>query len=375
MKVMPVFGTRPEAIKMCPLVKELMADGSFEVSVCVTGQHRELLDDVLGVFGIVPDYDLGIMRRGQTLSDVTCGVLSGMERVLTQASPELVLVHGDTTTALAAALAAYYRRIPVGHVEAGLRTGDIYAPYPEEVNRAAIGTIASLHFAPTEGAAENLLREGKQRSRVFVTGNTVIDALRTTVRADYSHALLDRAAGRRIVLVTAHRRENLGAPMVRIFSAIAELARAREDIFVIFPVHPNPEIRRLTGSMLADIPNVALTEPLSVPDFHNFLARSALVLTDSGGAQEEAPFFGVPVLVMRDTTERPEGILAGTALLVGTQRQTILEESLRLLSDPAAYADMARAKNPYGDGFASRKICEILKNTRFLGKMLQKNRG
>ncbi len=361
MKVMLVFGTRPEAIKMCPLVQSLRADGAFDVSVCVTGQHRELLDDVLRAFDITPDYDLCLMREGQSLSDVTCGVLQGMAQVLTESSPALVLVHGDTTTAFSAALAAYYRRIPVGHVEAGLRTGNLYSPYPEEFNRMAIGNLAALHFAPTESAKENLIREGKPSEHIFVTGNTVIDALRTTVREDYSHPLLLRAAGRRLVMVTAHRRENHGEPMERIFSAVAALAKENKDVFVVFPVHPNPEVRRTAYRLLSGMDNVALTEPLSVFDFHNFLARCTLVLTDSGGAQEEAPFFGVPVLVMRDTTERPEGIRAGTAVLVGTQTETILHTARTLLSDEAAYARMARAQNPYGDGFSAQKITDILK--------------
>ena len=347
---------------MCPLVRALKEDEAFDVRVCVTGQHRELLDGVLDAFSVTAEYDLGIMRPGQTLSDITCGVLSGMARVLLEARPELVLVHGDTTTAFAAALAAYYARIPVAHVEAGLRTGDLYAPYPEEFNRVAVGDLAALHFSPTERARENLLREGKDPARIFVTGNTVIDALRTTVRADFSHPLLTRAAGRRLILMTAHRRENLGRPMERIFSAVRTLAKAHSDVFVVYPVHPNPEIRLLAERMLSDVRNIALTAPMDVFDFHNFLSRATLVLTDSGGAQEEAPFFGVPVLVMRDTTERPEGLDAGTAMLVGTRTETILAGVETLLCDPAAYARMARAKNPYGDGYASLRIRDILKN-------------
>ncbi|MBO5047564.1 MAG: UDP-N-acetylglucosamine 2-epimerase (non-hydrolyzing) [Clostridia bacterium] len=359
-KIMLVFGTRPEAIKMCPLVSELKRCGHFEVIVAVTGQHRELLDAVLRVFDITPDYDLAVMKEGQTLFDVTSAVLCGMERVLEKASPDLVLVHGDTTTAFAAALAAYYKKIPVGHVEAGLRTGDLYAPYPEEFNRLAIGNLAAFHFSPTEDARANLLNEGKAPETVYVTGNTAIDALKTTVRAEYTHPLLEICGKRRLILLTAHRRENVGAPMERIFSAVKTFAAAHEDVFFVYPVHPSPAVRKTAYAMLSSLPNVALTEPLSVVDFHNFMARATLVLTDSGGAQEEAPFFGVPVLVMRETTERPEGIRAGTAMLVGTEETKILQTLEALLSDAALYRRMATAKNPYGDGFASQKICEIL---------------
>lgn len=359
-KIMLVFGTRPEAIKMCPLVSELKRCGHFEVIVAVTGQHRELLDAVLRVFDITPDYDLAVMKEGQTLFDVTSAVLCGMERVLEEASPDLVLVHGDTTTAFAAALAAYYKKIPVGHVEAGLRTGDLYAPYPEEFNRLAIGNLAAFHFSPTEDARANLLNEGKAPETVYVTGNTAIDALKTTVRVEYTHPLLEICGKRRLILLTAHRRENVGAPMERIFSAVKTFAAAHEDVFFVYPVHPSPAVRKMAYAMLSSLPNVALTEPLSVVDFHNFMARATLVLTDSGGAQEEAPFFGVPVLVMRETTERPEGIRAGTAMLVGTEETKILQTLEALLSDAALYRRMATAKNPYGDGFASQKICEIL---------------
>ncbi len=359
-KIMLVFGTRPEAVKMCPLVSALKRVEGFDVTVTVTGQHRELLSDVLSVFGVVPDYDLAVMREGQTLFDVTSGVLLGMERVLAEACPDLVLVHGDTTTAFAAALAAYYKRIPVGHVEAGLRTGDIYAPYPEEFNRMAVGDLAAYHFAPTERAKETLLREGKDPAQVFVTGNTVIDALKTTVKEAYSHPALEFCAGKRLILMTAHRRENLGAPMRRIFSAVRTLAETYADVAVVYPVHPNPAVLHMAREMLSDVPNVLLTEPLSVLDFHNILARAALVLTDSGGAQEEAPYFGVPVLVLREVTERPEGVEAGTAMLVGTDEARILRETSALLGDEAAYARMARAENPYGNGTASQKIAEIL---------------
>ncbi len=370
--VMLVFGTRPEAIKMCPLIAALKQESDFSVTVTVTGQHREMLDDVLRIFGVVPDYDLAVMKTGQTLFDVTSAVLLGMERVLREAKPDLVLVHGDTTTAFAAALAAYYQKIPVGHVEAGLRTGNILSPYPEEFNRNAIGNIAAYHFAPTETAKETLLREGKTKERIFLTGNTVIDALKTTVRDDYTHPILSKCRDRRLLLLTAHRRENLGEPMTRIFSAVRQLMQKHDDLFAVYPVHPSPAVRETAYRMLSDIPNLVLTEPLSVIDFHNVLARATLVLTDSGGAQEEAPFFGVPVLVMRETTERPEGICAGCAALVGTDTEKILSVCETLLNNPAAYGKMAHAENPYGDGFASQKICDILKNQPFFDNMPQK---
>jgi UDP-N-acetylglucosamine 2-epimerase (non-hydrolysing) len=359
-KIMLVFGTRPEAIKMCPLVRELREYGHLQVIVAVTGQHRELLDAVLRVFDVTPDYDLAVMKEGQTLFDVTSAVLCGMERVLEEASPDLVLVHGDTTTAFAAALAAYYKKIPVGHVEAGLRTGNLYAPYPEEFNRLAIGNLAAFHFSPTEDARAHLLQEGKDPETVYVTGNTAIDALKTTVKEAYTHPLLEKCGSRRLILLTAHRRENIGAPMEHIFSAVKTFAMAHEDVFFVYPVHPSPAVRKMAHEMLSSLTNVVLTEPLSVVDFHNFMARATLVLTDSGGAQEEAPFFGVPVLVMRETTERPEGIRAGTAMLVGTDESKILQALEDLLSDAALYRRMATAQNPYGDGFASQKICEIL---------------
>lgn len=362
-KIMLVFGTRPEAIKMCPLVRELKGCGHFEVIVAVTGQHRELLDAVLRVFNVVPDYDLAVMKEGQTLFDVTSAVLCGMEKVLEEASPDLVLVHGDTTTAFAAALAAYYKKIPVGHVEAGLRTGNLYAPYPEEFNRLAIGNLATFHFSPTEEAKAHLLKEGKDPKAVYVTGNTAIDALKTTVKEAYTHPLLETCGNRHLILLTAHRRENIGAPMAHIFSAVKAFAKAHEDVFFVYPVHPSPAVRGMAHEMLSSLPNVALTEPLSVVDFHNFMARAMLVLTDSGGAQEEAPFFGVPVLVMRETTERPEGIRAGTAMLVGTDEDKILQALEKLLSDTAFYQRMATAQNPYGDGFASQKIRKILEKT------------
>lgn len=371
-RIMLVFGTRPEAIKMCPLVRELKKQDEFDVIVVVTGQHREMLDEVLRVFGVLPDHDLAVMKEGQTLFDVTSAVLLGMERILDKESPDLVLVHGDTTTAFAAALASYYKKIPVGHVEAGLRTGNLYAPYPEEFNRMAVSDLAAFHFSPTTSARENLIKEGKTPERIFVTGNTAIDALKTTVQEEYTHPILERCGERRLILLTAHRRENLGEPMERIFFAVRTLAERRADVFIVYPVHPNPAVRETAHRALSDIPNVVLCEPLSVIDFHNFMARAALILTDSGGAQEEAPFFGIPVLVMRETTERPEGILAGTAVLVGTDEERILKMSETLLSDGEAYARMSRAQNPYGDGFASEKICEILRKSQNFVNLQQK---
>ncbi len=359
-KIMLVFGTRPEAIKMCPVAKALSRREEFCVRVTVTGQHRELLDGVLSVFDVKPDHDLAVMKEGQTLTSLTSEILTGMARVLEQEKPDLVLVHGDTTTSFATGLAAFYHKIPVGHVEAGLRTGDIYAPFPEEFNRLAVGDIAAFHFAPTETARAALLGEGKPDDRIFVTGNTAIDALKTTVREDFSHPILDFSAGRRIILLTAHRRENHGEGLSRIFTAIKRLAAWGADLAIIYPVHPSPAVKEPAYAALSDVPNVLLTEPLSVVDFHNIMARSTLVLTDSGGAQEEAPYFGVPVLVMRDVTERPEGLAAGTARLVGTDALRIEEAVRRLLTDPVAYAEMAKAVSPYGDGTASEKIAEIL---------------
>lgn len=359
-KIMLVFGTRPEAIKMCPLVLELKKRKGLAVRVCVTGQHREMLDSVLAFFGVIPDFDLAVMKSGQTLFDVTGAVLCGMQNILEKERPDVVLVHGDTTTAFAAALAAYYLKIPVGHVEAGLRTGDLYAPYPEEFNRAAVGILAAYHFAPTAHAAENLLREGKSENTVYVTGNTVIDALGMTVQKSYSHPVLDKVGGHRMILMTAHRRENLGEPMKRMFSAIRRLCEECPDVFLVYPVHPNPAVGDAAHAVFDGCGNAILIPPLDVVDFHNFMARAYFILTDSGGAQEEAPAFGIPVLVMRDTTERPEGIAAGTARLVGTDSDVIFSECERLLSDPAEYAKMAHAENPYGDGHASERIADIL---------------
>lgn len=364
-KIMLVFGTRPEAIKMCPLVWALKHRENVQTVVCVTGQHREMLDSVLSLFDVVPDHDLEIMRDGQTLSQITSAVLLGMERILELEKPDLVLVHGDTTTAFAAGLAAFYQKIPVGHVEAGLRTGDMMSPFPEEFNRFSVSAFASFHFAPTQTAKENLLAEGKHEQSIFVTGNTAIDAMQFTVKNDYMHPVLQEAAGRRVILMTAHRRENLGEGLSHIFAAVKTLAEKHPEIFIIYPVHPNPLVKNAAQEMLAGLENVRLIPPLSAVDFHNFMARSYLVLTDSGGAQEEAPFFGVPVLVMRDTTERPEGIEAGTAKLVGTKEDEIFAACEELLENPASYVKMARAANPYGDGHAAEKICEALHDIDF----------
>lgn len=357
---MTVFGTRPEAIKMCPLVNELRSREGITVTVCVTAQHREMLDGVLHTFGVAPDIDLDIMEDGQSLFDVTEEILRRFRSVLETEHPDLVLVHGDTTTAMSAALACYYLRIPVGHVEAGLRTYDTESPYPEEFNRRAVEIISSYDFAPTEEARSNLLREGKPDERIFVTGNTVIDALGTTVRNDYSHPELDAAAGRKIVLLTAHRRENIGEPMRRMFRAIRRTAEEHENVLIIYPVHPNPDVRRQAHESFDGCKNVCLTEPLDVVDFHNFMAHSYLILTDSGGIQEEAPALGKPVLVMRDTTERPEGVAAGTLRLVGTEENKIYSEFSRLLDNPREYARMSHAYNPYGDGHASQRIADAV---------------
>lgn len=360
-KVMLVFGTRPEAIKMCPLVNELKGrPDQFEVTVCVTGQHREMLDQVLGVFDVVPDYDLAVMKQGQTLFDVTCEVLLSIKPVLEAERPDVVLVHGDTSTSFAATLACFYLQIPVGHVEAGLRTRDIHSPWPEEFNRQAVDIVSEYYFAPTEQSRANLLGEGKPAESVYVTGNTGIDALRTTVRADYSHPELEWAEGSRLILVTAHRRENLGEPMHRMFRAIRRVMEDHPDTKAIYPIHMNPQVRRAAHEELDGFDRLRIIEPLEVLDFHNFLARCHLVLTDSGGIQEEAPGLGKPVLVMRDTTERPEGVEAGTLKLVGTDEEVIYREFGRLLSDEAAYAAMSRASNPYGDGHASERIAGFL---------------
>lgn len=359
-KVMAIFGTRPEAIKMCPLVLALKKDSNFEVCVCVTGQHREMLDGVLDAFGVVPDFDLDIMKGGQTLFDITSCVLLGMKEVFEKVMPDVVLVHGDTTTSFAAALAAFYLQIPVGHVEAGLRTNNLASPFPEEFNRQAVDVISHYYFAPTETAKRNLLLEGKEESRIYVTGNTGIDALSTTVVGEYSHDVISWAQGSRLILVTAHRRENLGEPMHQMFRAIRRIVEEHPDVKMVYPVHLNPIVQGIASEELGGFDRVRLVPPMDVLDFHNILARSYLVLTDSGGIQEEAPGLGKPVLVMRDTTERPEGVEAGTLKLVGTSEERIYQSFKTLLEDPSAYERMAMASNPYGDGHASERIAEIL---------------
>ena len=359
-RIVLVFGTRPEAIKMCPLVKELKGRECFEVKVCLTGQHKEMLYAVTEHFGVIADYDLEIMRSGQGLYEITERIIIGMRRVLEEFKPDAVLVHGDTTTAFATALACFYSRIPVGHVEAGLRTYNSESPYPEEFNRRAISVIAKYHFAPTGRAKENLLREGINGDTVFITGNTGIDALKTTVKQDYRSDILSELSGKRLILITAHRRENLGEPMQNMFRAIKRVIAENPDTVAIYPIHLNPEVRKVAEKILDSEKRIRLIEPLDVFDFHNLMAKSYLILTDSGGIQEEAPSLGVPVLVMRDTTERPEGIAAGTLKLAGTNEDRIYKAFSALLNSPDEYEKMAKAKNPYGDGKASIKIADIL---------------
>ena len=362
-KIMLIFGTRPEAIKMCPLVKELQKRKTLQTVVCVTGQHREMLSGVLSAFSVTPDYDLSVMKEKQTLFDITAGVLTKIEDVLKKEKPDLVLVHGDTSTAFSAALACFYLEIPVGHVEAGLRTYNVKSPYPEEFNRQAISLIAALHFAPTERAKENLLREGKSEKNVFVTGNTAIDALGFTIRKDYTHPLLEWAKESRLVVITAHRRESLGEPMRAIFRAIRRVLEEHPDVRAIFPIHKNPAVRRVAEEELLGFDRIRITEPLEALDFHNLLAKSYLILTDSGGIQEEASSLGKPVLVLRDTTERPEGAASGVLKLVGTKEKDIYEGFKQLLLSKSEYDKMAKAKNPYGDGKASLRIADILEKT------------
>ena len=359
-KIMLVFGTRPEAIKMCPLVKELKTRSNIETIVCVSGQHRQMLDQVLDCFEVVPDYDLSIMQDKQTLFDITTNLLNRIKMVLDEVKPDVVLVHGDTSTTFVTALACFYQQIPVGHVEAGLRTYNIYSPYPEEFNRQAVGIIAKYNFAPTELSKQNLINEGKDPSTIYVTGNTAIDALKTTVRDDYSHPELTWASDSRLIMITAHRRENLGEPMRNMFRAIKRIMDETHDIKAIYPIHMNPIVREIANEILGSCERIKIIEPLDVLDFHNFLARSYFILTDSGGIQEEAPSLGKPVLVMRDTTERPEGIAAGTLKLVGTDEHVIYNTFKMLLEDKAEYEKMSKANNPYGDGFASRRIADIL---------------
>lgn len=360
-KVMTIFGTRPEAIKMAPLVLELQKHpDKIESIVTVTAQHREMLDQVLETFNITPDYDLNIMKNRQTLIDVTVNALQGLDEVMKEAKPDIVLVHGDTSTTFVGSLAAFYNQIAIGHVEAGLRTGNKYSPYPEEMNRQLTGVMADLHFAPTENSRHNLLKENKNEQTIVVTGNTAIDALKTTVRENYSHPVLEKIGNDRMILLTAHRRENLGQPMRNMFSAIKRLLTEYQDVQVVYPVHLNPAVREVANEILGDDPRIHLIEPLEVLDFHNFAAHSYMILTDSGGVQEEAPSLGKPVLVLRDTTERPEGIEAGTLKLAGTEEETIYQLAKQLLEDQDEYNKMAQASNPYGDGFASRRIVDSL---------------
>ena len=363
--VMLVFGTRPEAIKMCPLVNELKSRKEFNTVVCVTGQHREMLRQVLDTFDVKPDFDLAIMKQGQTLFDITNGILSKINDVLSDVKPDVVLVHGDTTTTFATALACFYCQIPVGHVEAGLRTYNIYSPYPEEFNRQAVGIVARYNFSPTEMAKNNLLREGKSEDTIFVTGNTAIDALKTTVKSDYTHPELEWAKGSRLITITAHRRENLGEPMHHMFRAIRKIMDEHDDVKSIYPIHMNPIVRKAAEEELGGCDRIHIIDPLDVLDFHNFMERSYLILTDSGGIQEEAPSLGKPVLVMRDTTERPEGVKAGTLKLVGTDEETIYQNFKTLLENKEEYEKMSKASNPYGDGTACRQIADILEKTLF----------
>lgn len=359
-KILLVFGTRPEAIKMCPLVNELKSREHIQTVVCVTGQHRQMLDQALEAFSVVPDYDLSIMVERQTLFDITTNILERIKGVLEQERPDVVLVHGDTSTTFVTALACYYLQIPVGHVEAGLRTYNIFSPYPEEFNRQAVGIIAQYNFAPTNTSRENLIREGKKEASIYVTGNTAIDALETTVCENYEHPELNWANGSRLIMITAHRRENLGEPMRHMFRAIRRIIDEHKDVRAIYPIHMNPIVRQIADEELGNCDRIHIIEPLEVLDFHNFLARSYMILTDSGGIQEEAPSLGKPVLVMRDTTERPEGVVAGTLKLVGTDENVIYQSFKELLTNKQSYEAMAHANNPYGDGFACKRIADIL---------------
>lgn len=358
--IMIVFGTRPEAIKMCPLVKELKSRKNINVKVCVTGQHRQMLDQVLHAFNIVPDYDLSIMKSEQTLFDVTTNILNSIKEVLEKEKTDIVLVHGDTTTTFTTALACFYLNIKVGHVEAGLRTYNLDSPYPEEFNRQAVSIISKYNFAPTEIAKQNLLNELKDRNSIYVTGNTAIDALKTTVKEEYTHSELEWAKDSRLIMLTAHRRENLGESLKHMFIAIRRIIDEFDDVKVIYPIHMNPKVRQMANTIFEGCERIHIIEPLDVLDFHNFMSRCYLILTDSGGIQEEAPSLGKPVLVMRDTTERPEGIKAGTLKLVGTNEETIYNEFKKLLTDKDEYTKMSKASNPYGDGFACARIADIL---------------
>lgn len=359
-KVMCVFGTRPEAIKMAPLVKELKSRKEIECIVCVTAQHREMLDQVLDVFKIVPDYDLNIMKKGQTLSEITSKALMGLEEVIKKEEPNIILVHGDTTTTFAGALAAFYNQVDIGHVEAGLRTYDKHSPFPEEMNRQMVDRMTDMFFAPTTLSKNNLLKENISEDKIYITGNTAIDAMKYTVKDNYTNEIFDWLGDSKFILLTAHRRENLGEPMRNIFKAVRRIVLDNEDVKVIYPIHMNPIVREIAGEILKGIDRVKIIEPLEVIDFHNFINKSYLILTDSGGIQEEAPSLGKPVLVLRDTTERPEGIEAGTLKLVGTDEENIYKETTKLLSDKKEYDKMSKASNPYGDGSASIYITDAI---------------
>ena len=359
-KVMSIFGTRPEAIKMAPLVKELERRKEIESIVCVTAQHREMLDQVLETFDIKPDYDLNIMKQGQTLGDITTRALNGLEEVIKEVKPDIVLVHGDTTTTFAGTLAAFYNQVAIGHVEAGLRTNDKYSPYPEEMNRQMVDCMTDMYFAPTKLSKQNLLDENKDESKIYITGNTAIDAMATTVKEDYYHEVFDWVGDNRLILLTAHRRENLGDPMRRIFAGIKRAIDETPDVKVVYPIHLNPKVREVAHEVFGDDDKIKFIEPLEVFDFHNFIKKSYMILTDSGGIQEEAPSLGKPVLVLRDTTERPEGIDAGTLKLVGTDEEVIYQETLNLLNNEEAYEKMSKASNPYGDGHASERIVDAI---------------
>lgn len=361
-KVLTIFGTRPEAIKMAPLVKELKKRNEIESFVCVTAQHREMLDQVLETFEIVPDYDLNIMQQGQTLTDITTRAIQGLEDIIKKVKPNIILVHGDTTTTFSGALAAFYNQVSIGHVEAGLRTYDKYSPYPEEINRQLVGCMADLHFAPTKLSASNLIEEGKNSKKIFITGNTAIDAMATTIKDNYYNEVFDWIGTDKMILLTAHRRENLGEPMYRIFRAIKRIVDEFDNVKVIYPIHKNPKVRKIANEIFGNSNKIKLIEPLEVVDFHNFINKSYFVMTDSGGIQEEAPSLGKPVLVLRDTTERPEGIGAGTLKLVGTDEETIYEETKNLLTNQVQYDLMSKASNPYGDGKASIRIVDEIIN-------------
>lgn len=360
-KIMTIFGTRPEAIKMAPLVLALQEDKTLEPIVVVTAQHREMLDQVLEIFKVTPDYDLDIMQQGQTLAEVTARVITGLDDVIKDAKPDMILVHGDTSTTFAASVAAFYNEVDIGHVEAGLRTHNKYSPYPEEMNRQMTGVLADLHFSPTENSKQNLLVENKNASKIVVTGNTAIDALKTTVDDTYQSDIIERHADKKVILLTAHRRENIGEPMENIFSAVRDIVDEFLDVTVVYPMHKNPKVREIAGKYLSDHPRIELIEPLDVFDFHNFAARSHIILTDSGGVQEEAPSLGKPVIVLRDTTERPEGVEAGTLKLAGVNKEDIYSLTKNLLEDETMYQNMSKASNPYGDGSASQRIVENIK--------------